>query len=218
MLDIFKNDTYVNNLGVKVGKYYVLPNYDEKYKFSKFYIINMTSNRIKTLKLDKKITNDYYNNGVIDNKLYLFDVDNLIQYKLNPKKNKIEKISNTEALFYDNDKFIKRNLYDFKENKLIFNEKQEDVSFDYKKLFVNDNHYYYLDKNNNMIYYNKFFDNKMILFNIKDISNIKLANNYLYFISEDTLYSFNIDEGIKMLIKYSEFYYNPTNRYEIYTK
>ena len=60
MLDIFKNDTYVNNLGVKVGKYYVLPNYDEKYKFSKFYIINMTSNRIKTLKLDKKITNDYY--------------------------------------------------------------------------------------------------------------------------------------------------------------
>lgn len=218
MLDIFKNDTYVNNLGVKVGKYYVLPDYDEKYKFSKFYIINMTSNRIKTLKLDKKITNDYYNNGVIDNKLYLFDVDNLIQYKLNPKKNKIEKISNTEALFYDNDKFIKRNLYDFKENKLIFNEKQEDVSFDYKKLFVNDNHYYYLDKNNNMIYYNKFFDNKMILFNIKDISNIKLVNNYLYFISEDTLYSFNIDEGIKMLIKYSEFYYNPTNRYEIYTK
>ena len=67
-------------------------------------------------------------------------------------------------------------------------------------------------------YYNKFFDNKMILFNIKDISNIKLVNNYLYFISEDTLYSFNIDEGIKMLIKYSEFYYNPTNRYEIYTK
>ena len=218
MLDIFKNDTYVNNLGVKVGKYYVLPNYDEKYKFSKFYIINMTNNRIKTLKLDKKITNDYYNNGVIDNKLYLFDVDNLIQYKLNPKKNKIEKISNTEALFYDNDKFIKRNLYDFKENKLIFNEKQEDVSFDYKKLFVNDNDYYYLDKNNNMIYYNKFFDNKMILFNIKDISNIKLVNNYLYFISEDILYSFNIDEGIKMLIKYSEFYYNPTNRYEIYTK
>ena len=37
MLDIFKNDTYVNNLGVKVGKYYVLPDYDEKYKFSKFY-------------------------------------------------------------------------------------------------------------------------------------------------------------------------------------
>ena len=69
-----------------------------------------------------------------------------------------------------------------------------------------------------MIYYNKFFDNKMILFNIKDISNINLVNNYLYFISEDTLYSFNIDEGIKMLIKYSEFYYNPTNRYEIYTK
>ncbi len=217
-LDILKNDTYVNTLGIKVGKYYVLPNYDEKYNFSSFYIINMTNNRVKTLKLDKKITNDYYNNGVIDNKLYLFDVDNLIQYKLNPKKNKIEKISNTEALFYDNDKFIKRNLYDFKENKLIFNEKQEDVSFDYKKLFVNDNHYYYLEKNNNMIYYNKFIDNKMILFNIKDISNIKLVNNYLYFISEDTLYSFNIDEGIKMLIKYSEFYYNPTNRYEIYTK
>ena len=77
-LDILKNDTYVNTLGIKVGKYYVLPNYDEKYKFSKFYIINMTNNRVKTLKLDKKITNDYYNNGIFFFLLYLFDVDNLI--------------------------------------------------------------------------------------------------------------------------------------------
>ncbi len=26
-LDILKNDTYVNDLGVRVGKYYILPNY-----------------------------------------------------------------------------------------------------------------------------------------------------------------------------------------------
>lgn len=218
MLDIFKNDIYVNNLGVKVGKYYVLPDYDEKYKFSKFYIINMTNNRVKTLKLDKKITNDYYNNGIFDNKLYLFDVDNLIQYRLNPKKNKIEKISTTEAFYYDGEELSKRPLYDFKENKLIFSLEKIDVPFTYKEIFVNDNNYYYLDDDNNFIYYNKLFDNKMVLFNIKDINNIKLVNNNLYFINEDSLYSFNINEGIKKLVKYSELYYNSTNRYEIYEK
>ena len=45
-----------------------------------------------------------------------------------------------------------------------------------------------------------------------------LVNNNLYFINEDSLYSFNINEGIKKLVKYSELYYNSTNRYEIYEK
>lgn len=219
-LDILKNDTYVNDLGVRVGKYYILPNYDEKYTFSNFYILNMTNNKVKTLKLDKKITNDYYNNGVVDNNLYLFDLDNLIQYKINPRKNKILEIGNKnkKGLYYDGNNFIKKNIYDFKEEKLIFKEKNNDIPFSYDSVFSNKNNYYYIDNDNNFIYYNDFSKNKMILFNIKNIKSVKLINENIYFISEDFLFTFNIKSGIKKIVKYSELYFNSTNRYDVYEK
>lgn len=219
-LDILKNDTYVNDLGIRVGKYYILPNYDEKYTFSNFYILNMTNNKVKNLKLDKKITNDYYNNGVVDNNLYLFDLDNLIQYKINPRKNKILEIGNKnkKGLYYDGNNFIKKNIYDFKEEKLIFKEKNNDVPFSYDSIFSNKNNYYYIDNDNNFIYYNDISKDKMILFNIKNIKSVKLINENIYFISEDFLFTFNIKSGIKKIVKYSELYFNSTNRYDVYEK
>ena len=41
-INIFKNDTYLNHLGTKVDKYYIIPNYDEKYDYSKFISIILT--------------------------------------------------------------------------------------------------------------------------------------------------------------------------------
>ncbi len=221
-LNLFSNDIYINNFGINVSKYYVIPDYDEKYEYSKFYVVNMTNNKIKELNLKKnqKITNDYYINGVVDDKLYIFDTDNLLQYRINPKKLKIEQIGNKETggLFY-NGEFERLNIYDFKEQKLIF---KEDLKIPkniekYDEIYSNDENFYYI-LDNNFIYYNKTLDKKIYLFKMEDVSNISLIDNTLYFINKDTLYYYDIYHGIKKVITYDELLFNKTNRYAIYKK
>ena len=48
----------------------------------------MKNDKKKTIKLKNKISTDSYINGVVDKKIYLTDKDNLIQYKIDPKKRK----------------------------------------------------------------------------------------------------------------------------------
>lgn len=222
-VNLFSNDIYLNNLGINVSKYYVIPDYDEKYEYSKFYIINMTNDKLNKLKLKKKktITNDYYINGIVDDKLYVFDVDNLTQYKINPKKLKITEVGNKNdgGLYYNGTSFENLNIYKFKEEQLIFkdNIKVPEEIKEYDELFINgDNIYYTL--NNDFIYYNKILNKNIYLFNMKDTSNITLIDNTLYFIKGDTLYYYDIYHGLKKVISYDELLFNKTNRYAIYKK
>lgn len=221
-LNIFNNDTYINNLGVKVDKYYFIPDYDSKYEYNKFYLINMTNNNINEMILKKKatITNDYYYNGIVNDKLYLFDVDNLIQYKISPKRSKYEVIGNSKlgGLYYDGS-FKNKNIYAFKENKLLFKEKltiPQEIK-EYNEIFNYQDNYYYT-YNNDVILYNSKTKEKMHLFHLTNISNLTLIENDLYFIKDNTLYFYNIYYGLKPLVIYDELQFNKTNRYSIYKK
>lgn len=222
-LDLFSNDIYSNDLGVHVSKYYIVPDYDEKYEYSKFYIINMANNKFEELKLKKKktITNDYYINGVVGDKLYIFDVDNLVQYKINPKKLKIEEVGNKNdgGLFYTGKSFKNLNIYDFKEEQLMFKQdiKIPDEIKEYDEIFINEENIYYT-LNNDFIYYNKTLNKNMYLFNMEGASNINLIDNTLYFIKGDTLYYYDIYYGLKKVITYDELLFNKTNRYAVYKK
>jgi len=222
-VNLFSNDIYSNNLGINVSKYYVIPNYDEKYEYSKFYVINMTNDKIKELKLKKKktITNDYYINGIVDDKLYIFDVDNSVQYKINPKRLKITEVGNKKdgGLFYDGTSFENLNIYNFKEEQLIFKENikiPEEIK-GYDEIFITGENIYYT-LNNDFIYYNKTLNKNIYLFNMEDISNITLVDNTLYFIKGDALYYYDIYHGLKKIISYDELLFNKTNRYVVYKK
>lgn len=220
-LNIFNNDTYINKLGIRVDKYYVIPNYNEQYNYSQIFIYDMTTNKQKILNLKNKITNDYYNNGVVDNKLYIFDLDNLTQYKINPKRVKIEKVGDKKSggLYYDSDWSIK-NIYDFKREEIKFNKNitvPENIS-NYIEIFNYKDNYYYIDDNSNIIYYNLTNNFKTYLLNLSNVKSVSLVENELYFIYEDSLYTFNILNGLKKIITYSELSFNPNNRYVVYKK
>lgn len=222
-IDLFSNDVYLNNLGINLSKYYVIPNYDEKYEYSKFFVINMENNKVKELKLKKKktITNDYYINGVVDNKLYIFDVDNLIQYKINPKRLKIVEVGNKKdgGLYYNGKSFDNLNIYDFKEEQRRFKENiniPKEIK-EYDEIFINNENIYYT-LNNDFIYYNKKLNKKIYLFSMEDTSNITLIDNTLYFIKGNTLYYYDIYHGLKKVISYDELLFNKTNRYAVYKK
>lgn len=222
-LKLFKNDNYVNTLGFQIDKYYIIPDYDQKHDYKDFYIINMTNNKVKTKTYKKEISKDSYINGIIDNEAYLFDKDDLKQYKIYKKGKKIKEVGNKEdgVLYYDLE-FKTKDVYTFRDEEITFKTFKDYVSEIEKntslKYIRNDKDtYYYQTKDNNVYYYNIYSKQKVLLFN-KKITDFILQNDMLYFISEDTLYSYNTNEGLKKLVTYSELEFNYKNRIAIYTE
>lgn len=222
-LKLFKNDNYINTLGAQIDKYYIVPNYDQKHDYKDFYIINMTNNKIKTKTYKKEISKDSYINGVINNEIYIFDKDELKQYKIYKKGKKIKEVGNKEdeALYYDL-KFKKRNAYDFRDEEITFKTFKDYISKVENSTSINyirnnEDTYYYQTNNNDVYYYNTNNKQKVLLFN-KKISDFILINKTIFFISEDTLYSYSINEGLKKLVVYSELEFNYKNRIAIYTE
>lgn len=222
-LKLFKNDNYINTLGFKLNKYYIVPDYDQKHDYKDFYIINMTNNKIKEKTYKVEISKDSYINGIIDNEVYIFDKDELKQYKIYKNGKKIKEVGNKEdgVLYYDLD-FKNENAYVFRDDEITFKtfkdyikEIEKDTSIKYIR---NDKDtYYYQTKDNNVYYYNINNKQKVLIFN-KKISDFILLNDTLYFISENTLYSYNTNEGLKKLVIYNEFEFNYKNRIAIYSE
>ena len=220
-LKILKNDKYKNTLGAQVGKYYVIPNYDENHTYKHFYRIDMTKDKIKEFKVKKKVNSDSYVNGVIDDEMYIFDKDKLVQYKINPKKKKQKEVGNKEDKVLDyNLKFKRINVYKMRDEIVKFKtvdnyidklEGKANIKFIEKVGST----YYYQNINNDVYYYNANSKVKIHLFN-KEISDFKLVGNTIYFISNDTLYSYNIDLDLSKLVIYSELSFNPENRIAVY--
>lgn len=222
-LDILNNDLYVNDLGALVDKYYVMPDYNSKYEFDKFYVYNITNNKRKVLKLKESISFDSYINGVKDGKLYLFDKDNLVQYEVNPKKKKIKEIGNKQdgALYYDKE-WINLSVYDFRDNELLFkddyshlNDIVDVTSLDY--VYNNLNYYYYF-VDNDFYVYDSVMDVKTLLFSYDDISYIFNVFDDVYFVRDNVLYLYNISSGISKILVYDELRFNTINRISIYKK
>lgn len=215
-INTFKNDTYLNTLGVQIDKYYVIPNYDHKHDFKEIYVYNMKNDKKKTIKLKNKISTDSYINGVVDKKIYLTDKDNLIQYKIDPKKRKVEEVGNTNdgGLIYQNNEFKSINMYEFRKTQIKYEQNYTDIISDYQYINKVNNNYYYL--NNNTFYkYNSTFGVTQVLFK-SEAENIVMNNEDIYFIKDNKLYLY--DGYLKEILKYDELSFNSDNRYAVYKK
>ena len=215
-INTFKNDTYLNTLGVQIDKYYVIPNYDDKHDFKEIYVYNMKNDKKKTIKLKNKISTDSYINGVVDKKIYLTDKDNLIQYKIDPKKRKVEEVGNINdgGLTYQNNEFKSINMYEFRKTQIKYEQNYTDIISNYQYINKVNNNYYYL--NNNTFYkYNSTFGVTQVLFK-SEAENIVMNNEDIYFIKDNKLYLY--DGYLKEILKYDELSFNSDNRYAVYKK
>lgn len=220
-INIFENDTYINHLGSQVDRYYIIPNYDQKYDYNELYRIDMKKNKVKKIKLKKEISKDSFINGIINKELYIFDKDELIQYKINPKKKKVYETGNKKdkVLNYDL-KFKKINVYTMRDEETKFKTMDDYINKiektkEIKYIEKNKNAYFYQTGDNNIYYYNAITKTKVLLLN-KEIKDFKLVNDTIYFISNDTLYSYDFINGLNKLLIYNELNFNSTNRLAIY--
>jgi len=223
-------DVYDNKLGTLVGKYYITPNYSKVHSFNKFIVLDITTNSKKEILLLKEISIDSYIQGVVDNKLYLYDKSNKIQYQIDPYDKTCIEIGDSEdgIRFYDGNWSVV-SIYDIANDKKF--EIQHEVpdklkSYNYNRIDnVNgdkDGYYYiYVNFNNKIRVYRvdkQKIEYKIYLFETDKISNIKYLDDYIYFIKEDTIYVFHETLGLKPVVKSFELLFNKLNVYDVYSK
>jgi len=221
-INLFRNDRYENDLGVLVNNYYVIPNYDQRHEFNSIYIINLKDKSKKEFVFSEEISFDSYINGVVDNDIYLFDKDNKVQYKINPKDETIEIVGSIDVLckYYNGDKFIEMSVGEFVNKKQIFKEKIDTKileKYEGYNIYQKGNIYYLTKGNEVYILYKNYLSNPVLLFK-DDINNITFKDENIYYIKDNLIKRYNPSFGLKNLIIYNELKYNHQNIYDVYVK
>ena len=212
---LFDRDVYNNKISTYVDNYYITADYNSNYEFEKFYIVNLSNKEVSTIKSKEPISFDSYIQGIVDNKVYLFDPENEIQYEIDPKNKKITITSNDYIKYYSNNKWSKVSVKQAKKELLFNYEELGNKYSDYDKYFEN-NYYVYLIKNNSLYRINK---NKINIKNyILDIpvNDISTNEDYLYYMEDDTLYYYSDATGLKKVLVNKELEFNKNIKYYIY--
>lgn len=198
-ITILKNDNYENKISISNDKYLVTANYDEKYEFTKFYRINIKSNKIDEIISEKPISSNSYFLGTHNNKLYLLDPKYKNEYEIDPNKKKITMISKDgNGIYYDKEE-VKTSL-----NKLIKE----------KLVFSTYNLYNYNIEDNKLILK---INGQNILVSDDKIDNIvKIDNEKVYYLSDGTLYKYTFGKQVQKIISNTEWKFNSSNQIFIF--
>lgn len=222
-LPLFQKDQYENDYSIRVGKYYLTANSNEKHDFTMFYLIDLETGKKDTWQLTEKISFDSYFLGVVGEEAYLFDRENLLEYRLNPAKKEIEVIGNKEqkGQYYDS-KWQERNIYDFKKEDIHFpvtkeNEKLR-IHFTPAAFYENKEAYYFEDHQNLYVAYRGFEESPVLLLTKKELKEMEVVDGIVYFIDGDTLYSYHSQKGLRPILERREFTFNFKNIYTVYQK
>ena len=217
-------DKYENTHGVLVGKYYVVPSYQSNrvFDFQQAIVVDVATTDFWTLEFPQTVSQNTYINGIVDGKVYYLDKDNVVQYELNPERRTVRIVGNQElnAQYYSG-KWETVNIYDLVNNEKKFEiDYSKDIVFqreDIVKIFESNGVYYYYTQSGDFYrVLDSFKEKPMFLFHADSPNNVILNIDTLYYISGDTLYSYNEESGIRSLVKNNEFLYNTINRIQVY--
>mgnify|MGYP004558622487 CR=1 FL=1 len=192
IIKLFEKDLYDIDLVYTFDNYILVADYSNKYYFNKMHLLNTSNNKIKVVNLDSNVYFNSYFLGKHKKYIYLYDMQENIEYKINPFKNFIQ---NTSYGIYDNNSWKK-----ISKNKLD----KGNVSFIIKKDF-----YYQLD--NEILYYVTPV-NRIKITDMKVSKIVKSDDNNCYFISNDSMY-YADKNNISKLLSYSEWNFNYSNIY-----
>ncbi len=194
-IKLFDEDVYNIPLVIKVEHFLLVANYDEKFNFHKFYVIDTKKDKVRELEFEKEISFDSLFLGVFNKKAYLLDKKNKIEYEINPKKMLIQKVSkDNEGKILKNDIFESIGM-----NALISGEKV----FTHKELTK------YLLDTNTLYQVQENYKTKITDKIVRDI--IFYKENTVYYLVNETLYSYNNKEGEVPILSHFEWNFNYKN-------
>ncbi|MBQ6285316.1 MAG: hypothetical protein IJK67_03280 [Bacilli bacterium] len=196
LISIFDNDRYDNDLAHQIKNTIYMPNYDVKHEYDELVALDMVSQKVSKIKLNKKIDYDSYVVGNIKNMLYIYDNKKSILYEINVKNGETEIISSSEKGYkkYSNGKFIECSKSEYKNDKItIDNEFKSNYNYE-----IEDRTYKVYKNNLNIK--TKISENKI---------NIVAENNSdLYYKFEDSFYKYNPKNGSERIFYDYELSFN----------
>lgn len=213
-------DNYKNTYGTLVDKYYMIPKMTSLPTFGTYVRYDVIDGIRDEIDLPTAITKQSYINGVDDNKLYVFDKSNKIQFEIDPFSKEINIVGdvNKEGITIENGEKKKISVYELEKNEVLFDSKKSDYINVESNNFVS-NDYYAIYESNGTFYkvYKEYPDIKILLFNDSAAKNIKIKKDNIYYIKDNGLYKYN-EYGIFGIAYRNEFIYNFDNIYDVYLK
>ena len=216
--EIFKKDIYQKELSALVSSYYVVADYNESSRFRTFYFMDIRTGKISEAKAPNYISFDSYIQGIVDNKLYLYDRDNEKQYCIDPEKKKIEEVGNEKRKiqYYQSGKWDKITVTKAKEKKL-FEMTKKDLEFQKFDMVYHvggkaSGYYYLLEKvEDGYVLYRTPSQNKKTITYITKIDKVEdlfFLDDYVYFQDGDSIKYYQDEKGTHTLLSYSELEFN----------
>lgn len=220
--DFSNKDVFKNEYGTLVGKYYVIPKMRNSIEFSHYLIVDIEKETVEEIDLAKevsaKISSQMYVNGIYNSNLYIFDKSNLVQYEINPDKGEIKVVGNKDkkGIVYKNGQEEEIGVYTLNNEKVKFTENYDAYKeIDYDQIFLTSNGAVYVKDGVFYKVYNNYLKNPIYLFEAKNVQDIKVKEDNIYYINDQFLYRYN-DYGNVKILKREQFKYDYTNIYDVY--
>lgn len=224
-INLFDKDVYKRELSIYSNNYYLSANYNSNYSFKEVYIVNLNNNKVEKVKTPDMISYDSYIQGVIDDNVYLYDINNENQYKINLKNNSIELIGNSNKgiKYYDGKWSVISSVKANQELKFKINESSF-KSFEY--VYKNGNklsgyNYYFYKVDDGYEVYKANVQNieiKTYLFNVEDYNNIEYIDEYIVYKSGNSIKIYSDNIGIKTIANSKELEFNDNIKFNLYYK
>lgn len=221
-VNLFEDDTYKRPLSALVGKTYISADYSDKYNIKKFFLVDIEYNDVDEINFYEGISYNSYIQGIVNNSIYLLNLDNNIQYEIDVVSKTIVEVGNKfNGYKIFKDKFEIMNFDEVVPNKIKFNNFGI-VDELFKWGTEKSGYYYKFEKNGDKykVYRTSIVDNEeyKFLFELKDIDRIFYVDDYVYFIDGEYLKYYHDEHGLRTLIKNSEFQFNDMLIFGIFVK
>lgn len=228
-VEIFAKDIYERKISGFVDNYYITADYESKYDFNVFYLINVTNNKIrKIISNEFKISFDSYVQGSLGKSLYVYDRTNQKQYEIKTNTLSVVEIgnSNTGIKIYNDGTWETLKIGDLVKKDIYFSSDTSTNDNQYIKIDKAGNeksgYYYYYQKNGSK--YDLYRSNvsndaqKVYLCTMNSIDKIKYIDDYVYFVEGNEIKYYHDSKGIRTLLKNTELTFNANLIYSIYSK
>ena len=229
-IELFDNDVYQKEISIVFNNYYVVADYNSKYRFNKFLIVDLTNNKVSEIGSSQDISFDSYIQGTNKNSIYLFDKDNKKQYEINLKTKKIIEVGNenTNIKIYKNGEWIKETALNVKNKTIVFDrEYQSDIEnnqfIKIDKVGGEKTGYYYFYKKSGseyIVYRAPVLNSNqlMYLFKTTDLNRVSYYEDYIYYLSGNKIKYFNEKVGSRTIIDNRELGFNTSLTFGLYAK
>lgn len=216
---VLKNDLYDNIVSTTIKNYYILLENTSVNGIKNIYYYDFKKSKLKKYSPENILSKDVYINGVVDNIVYLTDKKEKKQYKLNIRKEKLERIDQDETIYvtYQNGKKKILSKSDFFMTEQYFTNNQTSNkeitnSQDIKKY----KDYYYFIENNKLYKVLKYdIKHKILLLELNNIKEWNIEEDRIIILKDDIIYTYQEEIGLRKILKSNELKYNYKNIYKI---